>query len=1007
MKKILTISILGICLLVSASVASAQITSAQSGNWSETSTWTGGVVPTSADNVVISVGHVVNVDDNSAACSSISFGDTTANLTMGSGAILNVYGDFIIYSTTHTAFSSWADGAKLKFVGSSQQNINNLSTSDTTLTQTFFMELVVDKSGDTLKLPKGNRKLNIGRSLEIINGVFYVDSADDIQGRTYADTFATTPTITIQKGGTFAMFGAGSHIGSGRRGQPRPAIGKVTVYGMMAPISTSVNKLNFGGLDIEDGGQVNIELGQSTSATAFNPGRITIKKGGIFYNKVNTNIWSSGTIMDLQTGGILKLSSATPTIPQSPSCSTCTFINHGTVRYQRTLSGDQTIIDMDYYRLEISFAGNKVWTLGANRIIQDSLEINNTATFILGASTPQTLTLNGTLRLTTGTINNGNANAVLALADGINISRASGTITNSPAFGSSVNVRYTSTSSDVTTGPELPTANDVLKILHLPSTMTVTLGSNVTVNDTLSLYGDYDTTAHVAKGVFDSDGADNDKAVTLADGATIRRVNGSMTAAPIFGSSVNVRYTSSSHSTVTGPELPTSSTVLADLQILTDTVSVILNSNLTVNGILTLSNGVFDNNGSADDLSLTLANNATIRRATGTLTVPPIFGTNMSLEYISTLSDVTTGFELPVTTSTLNNLTLTSTKIVTLGADAVVNGGLSFASNKIVTGVFSINAKGSITGAGAGKFVDGKLLLPVSALSLSLWETGNSADYLPVLLGISSLTGSDNIGVTVLDNTADPPVGAIQPGNKALKRYFRLTKGSGITAINLDSIKFSYSDADVTEQGVTEDTLRVFYYNGDGWELLPVVSRDLTANTITANGVIGFGDFVIAGTNMASYLTRSVSVAPGWNLVSVPVKKTDMRKTSLFTKATSPAYYFASGYQPADTLKNGKCYWIKFGATDVIPLSGVKVTGDTISVAAGWNLIGVYDRDVLVSQITSTPAGIIASQFFGYSNGYSTALTLVSGKGYWVKATQAGTLILQAGKKNIKTTLIK
>jgi hypothetical protein len=999
MKNLLTILTLTICVVAMVTVANAQITSAQSGYWSATSTWSGGAVPTSADNVLISVGHVVNVDLNLAECNTISFGDTAAHLTMGTGAVLSVYGNFDLFSTAHTVFSAWEDGAKLKFSGSAQQAINNLATSTTTTTQTFFKDIQVDKSGDTLKVPKGDRKLNIVNTLEVVSGVFAMDSAADMQGRTFYGDTSTTPTITIQSGGMFHMVGGGSHIGSGRYGTPRPPIGKVTVYGKMQVVTTSTNFINLGGIDVEAGAQLNFPTGWTSAK--FNPGTITVKRGGIILHSTTTAFWTPAAALVLENGSIYKTTASNPT--SFPA----TITNNGTVRYQRTASGDQTITDMDYYRLEISFAGNKVWTLGTNRIIQDSLEVNNSGTLVFAAGSLQTVTLKGTLRLTTGTLNNSNPNAVLALADGIIISRATGTITNPPAFGSSVNVRYTSTTSDVTTGPELPTANDVLRVLHFPSTKSVTLGANVTVNDTLSLYGDYDDTLRIANGIFDSDGADDNLSVTLADGATIRRVNGIMTSAPVFGSSVNVRYTSSSHSTITGPELPTSSTVLADLQILTDTATVVLNSNLTVNGTLTLSNGIFDNNGSADDLSLTFGNNSTIRRATGTLTTSPIFGTNMNLEYISTLSDVTAGFEVPDSPSTLNNLTLSTTMIVTLGADAVVNGAFTFVSNKLVTGTHSLYAKGSVVGAGVGKFVDGKFMLPASSPVVLQWETGNSADYLPVTMDISSITGSDYIASSVLDYNINPTAGPILPTDKALKRYIRVNKGSGISAFALNSIKFSYSDADVSEQGITEGAIRLFYYDGIGWAEVPISARDTTANLITANSVNTFGDFVIAGTNMASYSTVNVPILPGWNLVTVPVLAADMRKTTLFPGASSAAFAYANGYVQAETLKTGKAYWLKYPSTQTILVSGLKVGLKVIPVVAGWNLVGVFENDVLVSQITSTPNDIISSQFYGYSSGYNSVTTLVSGKGYWVKASQIGTLNLPVGKQIMKTTLIK
>ena len=55
------------------SFAFSQITSTQSGNWSDVATWTGGVVPTSSDNVVIS--NTVTVDIADAACNDLTVAD--------------------------------------------------------------------------------------------------------------------------------------------------------------------------------------------------------------------------------------------------------------------------------------------------------------------------------------------------------------------------------------------------------------------------------------------------------------------------------------------------------------------------------------------------------------------------------------------------------------------------------------------------------------------------------------------------------------------------------------------------------------------------------------------------------------------------------------------------------------------------------------------------------------------------------------------------------------------
>ena len=121
-----------------------------------------------------------------------------------------------------------------------------------------------------------------------------------------------------------------------------------------------------------------------------------------------------------------------------------------------------------------------------------------------------------------------------------------------------------------------------------------------------------------------------------------------------------------------------------------------------------------------------------------------------------------------------------------------------------------------------------------------------------------------------------------------------------------------------------------------------------------------------------------------------------MSLSNLYPTATSQAYVYDGGYISEDTLAMGKGYWLKFGGNEQIKICGITL-GDTVSVQEGWNMFGGYEDDILISQITTTPPGIVATFFFGYNDGYYIADTLKSGQGFWVRVTEDGVLNLNGG----------
>jgi len=140
-----------------------------------------------------------------------------------------------------------------------------------------------------------------------------------------------------------------------------------------------------------------------------------------------------------------------------------------------------------------------------------------------------------------------------------------------------------------------------------------------------------------------------------------------------------------------------------------------------------------------------------------------------------------------------------------------------------------------------------------------------------------------------------------------------------------------------------------------------------------------------------------IVVGAGWNYVSIPKLGENMTADFLFPTRTSNVYeYTEIGYQIVNQLQNGKGYAIRFNHSQYIFVDGESVYWP-IQVFEGWNLIGPFDENVPISEVTTVPAGIIISNFFEFSgNQFVVSNLLRIGKGYWVKVSSEGILNLNS-----------
>lgn len=140
-----------------------------------------------------------------------------------------------------------------------------------------------------------------------------------------------------------------------------------------------------------------------------------------------------------------------------------------------------------------------------------------------------------------------------------------------------------------------------------------------------------------------------------------------------------------------------------------------------------------------------------------------------------------------------------------------------------------------------------------------------------------------------------------------------------------------------------------------------------------------------------------INLSLGWNLISVPIQTNSMYTQNIFPDFVSQTYGFSNGLRAEDNLTLGKGYWLKYSANKTISLCGQSSGVITVPVNEGWNLIGGYNWNVNISNVTSSPSSILTTPFYGYDNGYSVASQLEIGKGYWVKSSANGIINLNVG----------
>jgi hypothetical protein len=153
----------------------------------------------------------------------------------------------------------------------------------------------------------------------------------------------------------------------------------------------------------------------------------------------------------------------------------------------------------------------------------------------------------------------------------------------------------------------------------------------------------------------------------------------------------------------------------------------------------------------------------------------------------------------------------------------------------------------------------------------------------------------------------------------------------------------------------------------------------------------------------APQATRPVAAAAGWNLLGLPLEPAAGTAAAVFG-ADAPAtdlFVFDGGtYQPAGTesvpLVTGAGFWAFYDAAPSLTVQGAPVSSVTWDLAPGWNLVSGPSCAVALSAASGDVGAMVPGTFYAYAAGssYTEADAANPGAGYWVNATEAGTVTL-------------
>ncbi len=754
------------------------------GNWNSGSTWVGGNVPSASDDVIITDGSTVTLD-NTASCNSLVIGGGTSGILAIKSFTLTINQDMTITANGTVNMDAAGGVAGNISIGG---NLTNNGSLDLYLSAIIYARITfTGTNNNSFTLNAGSTTDLDGstssRGVNVNKGTNSTPILDFIYNGGVLTVQGVTPTVgcfyitngTLRIGGstslTFPVFSSAVYT--------IPSTGGFWMNNANFTVSAQAGIVNSNGLLKMTAGTFNIGTGNYQLYLGANS--TTLIDGGVINASAHFGISAStSTILYTQTGGTVNVN----TSGLYNSTFGCFDAGTSTSTVFNVSGGSIVLVKPNLNGTPIDYRGPYNTVAGVS-ITGGILQIGTTATAasstfrVIGCSPGITVnaTNNPSLSLTnivagnfnttvygdlvingTGTFTLGSGNQLVM--KGVSVSNP-GNITNAGTF----DATSTGTNSELVFSSSWGAQS-----LTNSGTITSNVIGRLTINNTspagtvmvpsgMDIGGIVNTTGALTltKGILTT------TSLTLGGGGTggftYIRGDGSISSLPTnnYGSGT-ISYTySGTTAQTTGSELPTTVTIL----IINNAAGVSLNTPLAVNnttsltGTLTLTSGVLGLSGTG---SLVLGGGGATAfnytRGNGSLAFLPTYNYgsgNLVFVYNGTTAQVT-GAELP---ANIYKLTISNPAGVTLNSAVSVANTLSLTSGIFTTSASNLislgtaSAAGTLSGGSATAYIAGPFARTYAASrtatgtysAATLFPVGKNSTYLPVWADPTTTSG--------------------------------------------------------------------------------------------------------------------------------------------------------------------------------------------------------------------------------------------------------------------------